>query len=363
MAGVPAPSRGSVLDRDYAKYGFPLRTGPKYVAQVLASDPWDYLDYWLRENMLAQPATRARALLEQARDFFDAGQTYRMSSRPLLYYYSFLNIAKVLLLANGSVLADPRHGLSVVSPLGQRFASQKIRVQVDPRKDNVFPELVARLGGKLGHSQEFRIIDVLQQVVGIHSTWSEVAGKCSCFAPVTILPVRSSHRKEVFALIILQKPWDNPDCWKAIRQRSKWTQVRVPEEFSLSQPEAELVCLETPHVRRRGTSYRSALTILAGNLRAVGVHALLTRGGYRLYVSDFGPVEQSRLPQIASIYASMFYLGSITRYQPEAFDKIIDRRWAWLVTDFLNTQPKQFLYLMASEITHSDVVIPYGQLD
>jgi hypothetical protein len=59
----------------------------------------------------------------------------------------------------------------------------------------------------------------------------------------------------------------------------------------------------------------------------------------------------------------MFYLGNITRYEPQDFDTIVDKKWAWLVGDFLNTQPNQFLYLMACEISSNEVVIPYGQVD
>ena len=55
------------------------------------------------------------------------------------------------------------------------------------------------------------------------------------------------------------------------------------------------------------------------------------------------------LPQILSIYTIMFYLGSITRYNPARFSKIMNSEFAPFVESFINDQPNQFLYLIASQ--------------
>ena len=44
------------------------------------------------------------------------------------------------------------------------------------------------------------------------------------------------------------------------------------------------------------------------------------------------------------IYVIMFFLGSVTRYNPYFFDTLMDEKEQWLISEFLNTQPKQFLY-------------------
>jgi hypothetical protein len=56
----------------------------------------------------------------------------------------------------------------------------------------------------------------------------------------------------------------------------------------------------------------------------------------------------------------MFYLGSLTRYKPYDFDKIVTHEYAWLVGEFLNTQPIQFLYGLASTLDGIEVVQPYA---
>jgi hypothetical protein len=45
----------------------------------------------------------------------------------------------------------------------------------------------------------------------------------------------------------------------------------------------------------------------------------------------------------------MFYLGSTTRYHPYLFDEIFSQSDQWLISEFLDNQPKQFLYLSISK--------------
>jgi len=95
---------------------------------------------------------------------------------------------------------------------------------------------------------------------------------------------------------------------------------------------------------------------LSNALVRAGVWSVLTSTGYRYYL---GAVPQRyRLPQLASVYATMFYLGSVTRYRPYDYETILGGRYAWLVEEFLATQPTQFLYLLASQLTGVEVVQP-----
>lgn len=56
----------------------------------------------------------------------------------------------------------------------------------------------------------------------------------------------------------------------------------------------------------------------------------------------------------------MFYLGSITRYHPYLFDKIFSDKEQWLMSEFLTTQPKQFLYLSTAKFLGVDVSKAYS---
>jgi hypothetical protein len=58
----------------------------------------------------------------------------------------------------------------------------------------------------------------------------------------------------------------------------------------------------------------------------------------------------------------MFYLGSLTRYKPADFDKIVTHRYSWMVAEFLETQPVQFIYGIASFLGGVEVVRPFAAI-
>jgi hypothetical protein len=103
-----------------------------------------------------------------------------------------------------------------------------------------------------------------------------------------------------------------------------------------------------------------AILQLADGFRDLGVASVLTQSGYRFYV----PVLRSaaRIPALAAGYAAIFYLGSVTRYKPDVFDKILAGGYSWLVEELLATYPTQFVYTLASELAGVDVVRPYAAL-
>ena len=81
---------------------------------------------------------------------------------------------------------------------------------------------------------------------------------------------------------------------------------------------------------------------------------------YRRYYLYLAPTADHAqlLPQLLSIYAVTFYLGSITRYRPHHFDKIVDSPMGPRIEEFISGQPLQFIYLMASEFAEQDVTKP-----
>lgn len=81
---------------------------------------------------------------------------------------------------------------------------------------------------------------------------------------------------------------------------------------------------------------------------------------YRKYYLYMSPAsEQSQvLPQLASAYMLMFFLSTVTRYRPQDFDQLLGERDGPFLTEFLDSQPKQFIYLMASEFAQREITQP-----
>jgi hypothetical protein len=101
----------------------------------------------------------------------------------------------------------------------------------------------------------------------------------------------------------------------------------------------------------------TAILNIANKFKKIGIFAILTHGGYKFYLPTFKVIN---IPQVAIAYAFIFYLGSITRYKPDVFDKILSGSYSWLVAEYLATQPMQFLYMLASHLAGVDVVRPHA---
>ncbi len=73
---------------------------------------------------------------------------------------------------------------------------------------------------------------------------------------------------------------------------------------------------------------------------------------YFLYLSEPGEV---RLGQLLSMYLLMFYLGSVTRYEPPVFHRLLDGRYGAFLQEFLSSQPQQFVYGVACEFNRREM--------
>ena len=58
------------------------------------------------------------------------------------------------------------------------------------------------------------------------------------------------------------------------------------------------------------------------------------------------------------IYNLMFFFGSITRYYPFLFDSLLSEKELWIISEFLNTQPMQFLHLVTSKVIGGKILKP-----
>ena len=118
-----------------------------------------------------------------------------------------------------------------------------------------------------------------------------------------------------------------------------------------------MVCFEpvtpTSFSSRAADNVMDAINTIAPNLWTTVRNDKPYRA-YYLYLCP-GSEVASRMPQLCSIYAIAYYLGSITRYRPHHFTSIIDGPFGPFVEAFLGDQPTQFLYLLASEFTQREV--------
>ena len=91
----------------------------------------------------------AQAFRGQAEDYYDAATTGRLSAvKPVLLYYSFLNLAKAYIVTTGlrHVLVDPKHGLSEKANLRQ-IAGAIVRAHPTDRSPSLLMNSITLLLG------------------------------------------------------------------------------------------------------------------------------------------------------------------------------------------------------------------------
>ncbi len=212
-----------------APTGFPLyaaRRGPR----VVTSDIWAHLRYIAAAQLSKADETKARAFINQAYEFYEAADNPQLGSRPLLYYYSFLNLAKMALLVQGVNLPpSPRHGIS--DPRANqrtrlRLPGQTVRSEVCAADHSqIFPEVVRALGGNIARQTHFRVDVLLSQIPGVHRTYCRVLNQRPLFVPIVQF---SLHRQgqEIWARLHLSRSDNDVNVTlRALRRRQSFRRV------------------------------------------------------------------------------------------------------------------------------------------
>jgi hypothetical protein len=325
----------------------------------VTSDVWGYLKHVAAAKLPKSEENKAVCFIDQALEFFQAADNPKLYSRPLNYYYSFLNLAKMAMLVKGVPLPPTaRHGIS--DPRANlrtrlRISGQRVRSETCAGDHSqVFPELVHMLGGEITTPRNFKIPVLLSQMPGIHRTYCRVTKSAPQFLPIRRLELLRENRELWVRLAFSKIDKDVTSTLPRIRNRQEFRRVFGQVQSA----DDNEIWFESGVIHGPTNATDRAIRELAEIVREIGVWPILTSSGNRFYFCAVPKRDQ--LPALASIYAVMFYLGSITRYKPYDFEKIVTHKHAWLIGEFLNTQPTQFLYVLASHLDGVEVVRPYA---
>ena len=353
-APYPASKQGTVAEDRMS--GFPMFFLEKK-ARIITSDPFALMEHLASTTLAGQKRSEVLAYIEQASDFYEAASAPRLGSKPLLYYYSFLNLEKVLLLLRGVEIASAaKHGISDPrANYRERFRLDGQIVSIvgkSKNKSELFPELIHTLGGDAKGPRKLGFLCLVSQIPAVHRTYTQITNSKNQFLPVAKIELLTKD-STAWARVTVRI--------KNSRDRELLRELKALSEFSsvLSQvasANAGEVWLETDSMACRGRGATPAFAKLGKKLRSAQLSSILTSEGYRYYFA--ATPEAEFLPPLAAATASIFYLGSITRYKPADFDKIRIGKFGWLCEEILATLPLQILYTFASEMAGVDVVKP-----
>ena len=357
---------------------WPTKLGSKGNASLqtllFSLDPWAIIDQTIKATCPAAAKPEALACIYQARDFYQgAVDAQRVSARPLALYYCFMNLVKAFCLTRGTqtTFNKAQHGLSEMlrAPNNKELTDAFLKAFPSPNVKGElqnFSEFMKALSGSgLASQQDFDISVLLPQILPGHRLWSSAANKKERF--VAIDDIRTMLDKTTRNLWLnLYFVSDDLSrigvAAKLFLAESKlhpaFSQVSCSEHDSSGRA---LICFQqaTPIVCPN-TKYANSLQQLYDSLRPLLWATVATIPPYRRHYAYLRPAIEAlqTLPQLLSIYALAYYLGSITRYRPHHLPTITDSVYGPRVQDFITGQPQQFLYLLASEFARREIAKP-----
>lgn len=352
------------LERNNRRYGLGAR--------VFATDPWTVIDRAIQESLTGVIRESALALKEQAEDFYMAAESGVKAAKPLLLYYCYMNLAKCFALHSGTLtmVDNAQHGLAssfkaprtsdqIQDTILDAYRSPNSRGEI--QNFDVLLESIS--GRKLSAAKEtLELSSILPQIVPGHRLWlqSKSIGAKERFVSIAEINFMSNPTSKkiwlqfyVFADSLKRINKTHKDFMSETRLNSVFQEVKCDWEMD----DRDLLCFEqiTP-ITYTGQA-RDKIPELVQTVKPFLWQTVLSSRPYRKYYLYASPASEHAgiLPQLASIYAITFFLGSIVRYRPREFDDILAGEYGPFIQAFLNDQANQFIYLMASEFVEREV--------
>lgn len=294
-----------------------------------------------------------------------------MAARPLLLYYCFMNLTKAyaLTVQQKPTFNQAQHGIAErIGTGGVELDDAYLEAYKSPNPRtgalNLFDEFLEALSGTvLSANQNFHLKSLLPQILPGHRLWAEAANQTERFISLeSIRLIESTKRKQIWLLLYLfaddltRLGVSHKRLLQESQLAGKFREVKTERSVQ----GRRLICFE--QTQPLAYSHRASdevANLVADVKRFLWATVASVPPYRRYYVYLAPPAEHGEvLPQLLSIYAITYYLGSITRYRPQHFDVILKGSFGPRIEEFISGQPLQFIYLMASEFAEQEVTKP-----
>ena len=328
---------------------------------VLTANPWAYLSAWFSQEIAKSRGgnrdrfEKGKYFVEQAESFDDAAGFTKLPTKGTLIYYSMLNLVKALLSVRGIDLEVQieHHGLSLPPGTTDEIAVSSSSTGAI----SIFHEFCRALGYQAPARQNIKLETVYSQIPEIHEI-SFTLGRLSTskrgFLPVEVDFLVNEAKDKAFIEIRYEKKNEvRVPCGKFYRGEIKnYCNLRAADEggwvIYRSKRRKTVNTANWPRI------YRNLCT----EIEKFGLSSILTRSGYRYYAN----LAPGPIPQLPSVLALMFFIGTVVRYRPSVTEAIMTGDLYPILAESVESCPRQFLYQMASHITSSVCAVPQAKI-
>ncbi len=312
---------------------------------------------------------RFSAFLRQAENYYRSAKTLPFRSSALLYYYSFMNLAKAALAAR-AIKFHEHHGLEprYGNPLTD-LSQLRVRVEAD----GVFQALYRMIFARPIQNVQFQLSELLAYVSEVAIQYIDALNqqpKVSRFQHARLM----SDAAQQQSWLLLALPTSHPinaqpaavrAAFAARFQRVTVNQVMARDLFDLFVPASltyDYYQSYPPVAQAQPNLLHVQMNVQMQYIRDAlpgCVHQI-----YVDYLSDFiltvhsSALDGSTWPmnELCAIYLSMFFVGSLVRYRPYVLDELLGTSGAWLLESFVSSAPLLFLRTMACFILNRAMI-------
>lgn len=313
---------------------------------VLASDPWDYVEMWLKRRKFRD----ALFYWEQAHHFFSASVQLPNTASPLTTYYFMLNAVKALLTVR-KVQFGGRHGVSGETR-GRKTSLANEYVKYCSHG------VLSALCGYLGESandEEYTLKDIFYNLPYIHRAYNlTFSSQPELFFPIANpCYVRKTGSREAWFCAELADR----------RLQSEHTLGKLPSGFERDEGVKERWVVR----RKNRFAWQPKNESLDKNLQRLIKYHCSTRGSVHYihgpsrlwyFKRDAGVDGIIQRSPLSLAFAAMHRLSEMARYDPLQLARHFDCQHNWLLSEFLSTSLYQMCDEIASEITGQDFMLP-----
>lgn len=357
-----------VLQRKVSYSFWPMsRTTRRYGLQsrVFATDPWSVVRHSIDQRCPAAAKPQAHAFRAQAQDYFHAAQVAGLfTAKPVLLYYSFLNLVKAFVLAIGhrAEYGAAYHGLKErLQPPGRELIDSTLEAMPSGAVVNIFDDFLRSLkGAGLAANVIYRLPVLLPQILQGHRLWCAAAREDERFIEISrvdLIQNAAAHNLwivfNLFEDDLTRLGIAHAELLRGAGLVGRFREVTSNEVID----GRRLLKFEQTNPTNYNHRPSDAVPALVHGVKHDLWSNVLSVPPYRKYYVYVAPNPDRPfvLPQLASIFALFYYLGSVTRYKPQKIADVMQGAFGAQLEESVINLPNQFLYLLASEFARQDV--------
>lgn len=315
---------------------------------VLTNSHWDFVELWLKR----EGKSEALFYWNQARVFNSASIGLPNQSAPLLHYYSFMNAAKALL-ASKDIQFNPHHGVGKAR--GGEFTNIDLSsTGVNIRNEGVVASIANYLGD-VSDRRQFSLKDMFYNLPYIHRTY------CLTYQTENdmFIPIKNAR----FVLDL-----NNGDAYLSAKLSKDFSYEGVSDyltdSFQLvdesNSSGYEIKSSEILKISHPYSFVGSNHELLKQLHKRVRCKLYYINGAETLWYikGKEGADRQINNSTITITLAAMHRLSEISRYEPFKLVEFLGGEENWIIAEFIQQSPAQFIDEISSEITGHQFLIP-----